>query len=124
MKLVPPRFACLRPCATTARLGSWVAEAGAVGAVWRLSSKPGTSVKSLSLEPTKKAILLASSLGNSPTRPCGGAMFLLGFFMYWFSCSLPYDSHPPSDIPTLFQLTRGIGNKSEGSGYRLQDACS
>jgi hypothetical protein len=42
MNLVPARVARFRPWATTARLGSYVAEAGAVGAVLRVSSKPGT----------------------------------------------------------------------------------
>ena len=75
--------------------GSWsdyakqVAEAGAVGEVRRLSSKPGTSVKSLSLEPTKKAILLANSLSNSGTRLCSGVMFFLEVFTYRLSCSPP-----------------------------------
>src|SRR5689334_15030781 len=81
MNVVPARSARFRPCATTARLGSYVADVGAVGAVRRLRSKPGTSVTSFSEEPIKKAIFRARSVRNSRVRFDAGFLLFLLFFI-------------------------------------------
>src|SRR5882724_13053469 len=117
MNVVPAIVARFRPCATTARLGSYVAEAGAVGAVRRVNSKPGTSVISFSLAPIKDAILRASSFRNSRARSGDGVALLLTFFIVVVTLSLAYDSRAALDAPLILSLARGIGNKSEGSGY-------
>src|SRR5271165_5033963 len=81
MNVVPLRVARFRPCATTARLGSYVAEAGAVVAVLRVNSKPGTSVIRFSAGPMNDAILRASFARNSCTRSGDGMAFLPEFFI-------------------------------------------
>src|SRR5271166_2603988 len=119
MNVVPPRIARFRPCTTTARLGSYVAEAGAVGAVRRVSSKPGTSVINFSLSPIKEAILRASSFRNSRAR-CGDEVaFVRCFFNVMASLFLAQDSRSALDGARILSRTRGLGNKSEGSGYRF-----
>src|SRR5258707_15505657 len=80
MKVVRPRSTRFRPCATTARLGSYATEVGAVGAVRRLSTKPGMSVISFFADPMKEAIFRKSSCLNSRVRSGEGVAFLLGFF--------------------------------------------
>src|SRR5208282_1162438 len=85
MNVFPPRVARFRPCATTARLGSYVAETGAVGAVYRVSSKPGTPVVCFSLGPMKEAILRASSFRDAQSRSADGMTLLLAFFIVFVS---------------------------------------
>src|SRR5271154_2447101 len=81
MKVVPARVARLRPCATTARLGSEVAEIRALGAVLRLRRRPGTAVISFSCGPMKEAILRARASRSWRVRSGDGLAELLAFFM-------------------------------------------
>jgi hypothetical protein len=92
---------------------------GAVGLVRRDNSKPGMSVTNLSFDPTKEAILRASSLRNARLRSNEGAVLLLAFFNVSPFSSLAYDSRTAPDAPINSSRARGIGNKSEGSGYRF-----
>src|ERR1017187_9486993 len=91
-------------------------EHGAVGAVRRWSVTPGISVARFSAEPTKNAILRASSTRNSCARTGAAAVGKVRLFMF-ISCALSLqDTSSPS---AWSNSPREIGKKSEGSGYRF-----
>src|SRR5260370_25201042 len=117
MKVVRPRSTRFRPCATTARLGSYATEVGAVGAVRRVSSKSGMWVIGFSADPMNEAIFRTSSARNSRARPGERGAFLLFFFIVVDSLVLVYDSRVAVDALLILSLPRGIGNKLEGSSY-------
>ena len=108
MNVVPPRFACFRPCATTARLGSYVAEMGAVGAIRRTSISPATSVTSFSFDPTKEAIRPANFARNSRTSSGGGQPFCFVFLYFWFPCFFAEHSPTTADSPIPFSPNKRI----------------
>src|ERR1700687_630241 len=119
MKLVRPRFTCLLPWATTMMPGWEVVRHGGVGGVRRWRLTPGISVIRFSSLPTREAILRASSARDPLAGFAFGGAFSLVFFMLAFCTVLSKDSRLAPATPLMFHLTRGIGNKEAGSGYRL-----
>jgi hypothetical protein len=66
-----------------------------------------------------EAILAASSFRNSRVGFDGEEVFLLCFFTIFEFLALAQDSCSAPDIPIISRVARGIGNKSEGSSYRI-----
>src|SRR5271157_948680 len=92
---------------------------GAVGAVLRWSVTPGMSVARFSSEPMNEAILRASSLRSSRALSTVGEPCLLVFVTVSFICPMAKIAGQDPEALMFFRVQRGIGNKSEGSGYRV-----
>jgi hypothetical protein len=76
----------LLPWATTITPGVYLPEQGALGAVLRTSTNPGTSVVSLSEDPTNQAIFWASSALKScidgVAGTAEGLLFMVILFLF------------------------------------------
>jgi len=81
------------------------------------------SVKTRSCEPTKEAIFRASSLRNSRVRVGEETAFMLIFDTVLLPLLLTQDSRLNSYKASSSCVPRGIGNKSEGSGYHVNAIC-
>jgi len=81
------------------------------------------SVKTRSCEPTKDAIFCASSLRNSRARVGEETGFMLIFDTVLLPLLLTQDSRLNSYKARISCTLREIGNKSEGSGYRVNAIC-
>jgi hypothetical protein len=69
-----------------------------------------------------EAILQASSIRNSFARSGEKVALLLEFLIDVVSFSHAEYSLAALDAPMILLVARGIGNKSEGSGYRFHSA--
>jgi hypothetical protein len=76
-------------------------------------------VARFSSEPINDAILPANSARSSRTRFGRGEAFLLSFFTGRVRLSLRRIDDRLPDILMIFHITRELGNKLEGSGYRF-----
>src|SRR6516225_2933874 len=119
MKLLLPRFTCLRPCATTMMPGWYVVRHGGVGAVRRCKLTPGISVIRFSSLAMSEAILVASSARNWRTGFPLRAVICVAFFIVSGIRAASKDNPPTASTPLISPASREIGNKSAGSGYRF-----